>query len=109
MGAGGGVGTEIPLCHLLPGSQRAPGTSVFFLSFAFPSLEAGGVWGLKGMAKIWRRASFGCFLWQARELPKNTSTDGKANIQAGQMLPKFAPNKEVGKNRHAHFLPAAVP
>ena len=22
---------------------------------------------------------------------------------------KFAPNKEVGENRHAHFLPAAVP
>ena len=85
------------LCHLLPGSQRAPGTSVFFLSFGFPSLEAGGVWGLKGMAKTWRRAPFGCFLWQARELAKNTSTDGKANIQAGQMLPKFAPNKEVGE------------
>lgn len=39
-------------------SRRAPGASVFYLRFAVPSLEDGGVWGPKGMAKNWRPCFF---------------------------------------------------
>lgn len=94
----GWVGTEIRVFATF--SLEASALQARLFSF---SASASPLWRLVGFgdSREWLRCGvvlrLNVFSGRQESSQKNTSTDGKANIQAGQMLPKFAPNKEVGE------------